>query len=146
MQEAIESRHVTELRRSDAPDEVVRLGPTVTVVMGFGRTVDVVAWLAEALGDVPHQVLNPDALDVPYTDPEVRRAEIDAALDDLEMRADVIEAELAQIRADSDDAERRAVEALSVAVEWEGHKAREAAAVAAARPATIDTGAPAGLD
>jgi hypothetical protein len=149
MQEATEATHVTELRRSDAPDEVVRLGPTVTVVMGFGRTVDVVAWLSDALAAAPHQVLNAESLDAPYTDPEARRAEIDTELDELEMRADVIEAELAQIRADADDAERRAVEALAIAVEWERYKARVAAAAAAARPATVDTGAPSppgGLD
>lgn len=145
MQEATEATRVTELRRPAAPggpDEVVRLGPTVTVVMGFGRTVDVVGWLSESFGDTPHRVLNADTLDAPYADPHARRAEIDDALDELEMRADVIEAELAQIRADADHAERRAVEALAIAVEWERHKARVAAAAAATRPVESDTGAP----
>ena len=121
MHDASESTHVSELRcggAPGAPGDVVRLGSTVTVVADFGRSGEVVAALVAA-SPIAVDVLSADGLDPPVSDPDARRVEIDGELDALEARADLLEAERAQLIADSAAVEARAAVALSLADEWE---------------------------
>src|SRR4051812_42420285 len=79
---------VMELRRPGAPNDVVRLGPTVTQVAGFGPHAEVVAWLADAMIAPPH-VIHADAFDdisdahrrAEHLEPEDRQTLVDRVLD-----------------------------------------------------------------
>ena len=51
-----------EVRHPDAPNVIVRVGPTLTHVMGFGPSGEVASWLADALV-TPSYIVTSDAID-----------------------------------------------------------------------------------
>jgi hypothetical protein len=118
-----------ELHKPGAPDQVVRLGPTITQVVGFGPHREVVRWLADAM-IVPPLVIGPDALDdlrdlkrqVDHLEPHDRQILVErvGALAD---RADEIESALAAMGdTHDDDDDERASAALALAVEWDAYE------------------------
>ena len=124
-----------ELRHPDAPNTIVRLGSTLTQVMGFGPSRDVAAWIARAM-PTPSIVVSSEAID------EARHAFADAVLshvssleadlDRLELRAGVIESELSRLDDEEVAAEPTqqpvvAAEALALALEWDALAQRERA-------------------
>ena len=116
-----------ELRKLGSTTDVVRLGPTVTQVAGFGPQADVVAWLADAMIVSP-LVIGADAFDdlngsrhhADHLDPDERDTLVDRVLE-LAERAREIESLLAAADdpGHTDAAEELADGALALAVEWD---------------------------
>ncbi|HEY3830933.1 MAG TPA: hypothetical protein VGO03_01440 [Acidimicrobiia bacterium] len=124
---APQTSDIIELRRPGSVNDVVRLGPTVTQVAGFGPQAEVVAWLADAMS-VPPLVIGADAFDdlndshrhADHLAPDERDTLVDRVLE-LAERAREIESVLAAAHtADGPDAaEELADGALALAVEWD---------------------------
>lgn len=96
---------VIEIHNPDAPDEVVRIGPTITQLMGFGPSYEVAAWVARGMGPASRVVDVGSVDEAARIHDDVSRREaddIDAELDALEARAQDLEDAIARF----DDAAR----------------------------------------
>ncbi len=124
---APQASETIEVHKPGSPHEVVRIGPTVTQVAGFGPQAEVVAWLADAL-PIPPLVIGADAFDelndsrrhADHLEPAERDTLVDRVLD-LAARAREIEDSLAAMghACDPVGAQELAGAAGSLAVEWD---------------------------
>lgn len=131
---------VIEIHNPDAADEVVRIGPTITQLMGFGPSYEVAAWVARGLGPASRVVDVGSVAEAIRVHDDVRRRDaedIDAELDALEARADDLEDAIARLddaaRASAPDSGlptgvREAKLALALAVEFDELDAAQAVA------------------
>ena len=125
-----------EVRHPDAPNIVVRLGPTLTQVMGFGPSGEVATWLANAIV-TPSYIVSSEAFDdarkVFDAQGSGESGKLELELDRLEVSALAIERRLEELdRADSAPADEhdvsRSAAALALALEWDALRARSRSA------------------
>ncbi len=141
-----------EIRNPDAPGEVVRIGPTLTQVMGFGPSAEVAAWIDRTIPTVS-ALITADAFDDARTSVVVVRDErgaIEAALDELESRAEVLEHRINAIdngELDGGPTTELAAVAMGLAIEWEtGTSPTPAPTVASLESVKDQTGDVSGAD
>jgi hypothetical protein len=120
---------IDELHCGGASDVIIRLGPTVSLLTGFGRPSEVVGWLEQS-APMPVEVIGADAYPDRLPTTEARLAIIDSHLDELEARAAALEHSINRLDSDDGSDGPDLAEIIALAGEWDAWSRRAPKAAA----------------